>query len=99
LPGPHSNGGSCGAWRSHGHPNELLLTFGVAYVLGEAVKLIWGLSALAANVPALLDGPLFTVYGAAFWRYRAFMMAASAAMLVVRAADGRTKKPTWNPAR
>jgi branched-chain amino acid transport system permease protein len=69
--------------RPHGHLNELLLTFGVAYVLGEAVKLIWGLSALAANVPALLDGPLFTVYGAAFSRYRAFMMAVSAAMLVV----------------
>jgi branched-chain amino acid transport system permease protein len=78
--------------RSHGHLAELLLTFGAAYVLGELVKLGWGLSPLGASVPAVLDGPLFTLYGATFARYRAFMMAlyavlrVSKAGLVVRAA-------------
>src|SRR5579863_9242679 len=67
--------------RPHGPLHELLLTFGVAYLLAEAVKLVWGLSALSANVPAGLDGTFFTVYGAAISRYRAFMMGVSAAML------------------
>jgi len=68
--------------RSHGHLAELLLTFGAAYVLGELVKLGWGLSPLNASVPAALDGPLFTLYGATFARYRAFMMLVSLVMLV-----------------
>ncbi|CAG4890410.1 branched-chain amino acid ABC transporter permease [Paraburkholderia gardini] len=67
--------------RPHGHLAELLLTFGAAYLIGEAVKLVWGLPALSAPVPHALDGPLFTVFGAGFSRYRAFMMAASVAML------------------
>ena len=60
---------------------ELLLTFGAAIVTGEAVKLIWGLGPLPATLPRALDGPLFTLYGAAFPRYRMFMMALSIAML------------------
>jgi branched-chain amino acid transport system permease protein len=69
--------------RPHGHLAELLLTFGVAYLLGETVKLVWGLPALAATVPAVLDGPLFTLYGAAVSRYRVFMMAVALAMLAM----------------
>jgi branched-chain amino acid transport system permease protein len=67
--------------RPHGPMQELLLTFGVAYLVAEAVKLMWGLSALPASVPAVLDGTLFTVHGAAVSRYRAFMMGVSAGML------------------
>ncbi|MGA7815322.1 MAG: branched-chain amino acid ABC transporter permease [Caballeronia sp.] len=62
---------------------ELLLTFGTAYLLAEAVKLVWGLAPLNAVIPASLDGTLFTLYGAAFPRYRAFMMGISIAMLLV----------------
>ena len=62
---------------------ELLLTFGAAYLLAEAVKLVWGLAPLNAVIPASLDGTLFTLYGAAFPRYRAFMMGISIAMLLV----------------
>jgi branched-chain amino acid transport system permease protein len=76
----------------HGHLPELLLTFGAAYLLGELVKLGWGLSPLSATVPAALDGPLFTVYGAAFARYRAFMMVVSLAMLAVLYAVLRVSK-------
>ncbi|MFC5427226.1 branched-chain amino acid ABC transporter permease [Paraburkholderia denitrificans] len=61
--------------------NALLLTFGAAYVIGELVKLAWGLEPLAATMPAVLDGPLFTLGGAAFSRYRAFTMAVAIAML------------------
>ena len=62
---------------------ELLLTFGAAYLLAEAVKLVWGLAPLNAVIPASLDGTLFTLYGAAFPRYRGFMMSISIAMLLV----------------
>ncbi len=78
--------------RSHGHLAELLLTFGAAYVIGELVKLGWGLSPLGANVPAALDGPLFTLYGASFARYRAFMMAVSLVMLALLYAVLRVSK-------
>ncbi|WP_144108631.1 branched-chain amino acid ABC transporter permease [Paraburkholderia sp. BCC1886] len=76
----------------HGHLAELLLTFGAAYLLGELVKLGWGLGPLSASVPALLDGPLFTIYGAAFARYRVFMMAVSLAMLGILYAVLRVSK-------
>jgi len=71
---------------------ELLLTFGAAHLIGEAVKLAWGLAPLDAPVPALLDGPLFTLYGAAFARYRAFMMVLSIAMLAALYAVLRVSK-------
>jgi branched-chain amino acid transport system permease protein len=60
---------------------ELLLTFGAAYLIAEAVRLVWGASPLVAVIPSFLDGPLFTFHGAAFPRYRAFMMGVSLAML------------------
>lgn len=60
---------------------ELLLTFGAAIVIGEGVKLVWGLRSLPAAIPSVLDGPLFTLYGAAFPRYRAFMMLVAVLML------------------
>ncbi|MFM0051390.1 branched-chain amino acid ABC transporter permease [Caballeronia grimmiae] len=71
---------------------ELLLTFGAAMVIGEGVKLIWGLGPVPAAVPPLLDGPLFTLYGAAFPRYRVFMMTLSIAMLAALAIALRISK-------
>lgn len=78
--------------RPRGALAELLLTFGAAYLIAEAVKLIWGLPALNAAIPSSLDGPLFTLYGAAFPRYRAFMMIASLVMLMVLWAVLRTSR-------
>ncbi|WP_338848385.1 branched-chain amino acid ABC transporter permease [Massilia sp. W12] len=65
----------------HGHIPELLFTFGLSYVLLEVVQLIWGRAPLPSQVPALLDGPLFSLYGASFPRYRAFMMLVACLML------------------
>ena len=78
--------------RPHGHLAELLLTFGAAYLIGEGVKLVWGLQALSAAVPKALDGPLFDVYGIAFSRYRAFMMTVAVAMLAALFAALRVSK-------
>jgi branched-chain amino acid transport system permease protein len=78
--------------RPHGHLAELLLTFGAAYLIGEGVKLVWGLQPLSAVVPKALDGPLLDIYGVAFSRYRAFMMTVALAMLAVLHAVLRVSK-------
>jgi branched-chain amino acid transport system permease protein len=64
-----------------GHVPELLITFGLSYVLFELVQLVWGRAAVEYRVPAALDGPLFTLYGTQFPKYRAFMMLVAVVML------------------
>jgi branched-chain amino acid transport system permease protein len=68
-----------------GHVAELLVTFGLSFVVVELVQLVWGRSAVDYRVPQLLDGPMATVAGIAFPAYRAFMMLVSLAMLAVLA--------------
>ncbi len=76
----------------HGHMAELLFTFGLAFVIGEVVPLIWGRSPVEYHVPAALDFPLFHVGGTAYPAYRVFMMAVSLAMFVALfAALSRTR--------
>ena len=65
-----------------GHVAELLFTFGLAFLLGEAVQLIWGRSAVDYPVPAALDGPLFTLFSTDYPAYRGFMMLVSLSMLL-----------------
>ena len=65
-----------------GHVPELLITFGLSYIILELVQLVWGRSALDYRVPAMLDGPLFTIYGTQFPMYRGFMMLVALVMLV-----------------
>jgi branched-chain amino acid transport system permease protein len=66
---------------ARGALGQMLLTFGAAIVIGEGVKLVWGLGPLPAAIPPVLDGPLFTLYGASFARYRVFMMSIAVLML------------------
>jgi len=66
----------------YGHVAELLFTFGLAYLIEEAVHLVWGRSSLDYRVPPDLDGPLFTIYGSAYPAFRGFMMLVAMAMLV-----------------
>jgi branched-chain amino acid transport system permease protein len=44
-----------------GHVPELLITFGLSYVLLELVQLIWGRIAVEFRPPELLQGPVFTL--------------------------------------
>jgi branched-chain amino acid transport system permease protein len=46
-----------------GHVPELLITFGLSYVILELVQLVWGRSAVDYRVPEALQGPLFTIVG------------------------------------
>jgi branched-chain amino acid transport system permease protein len=65
-----------------GHVPELLITFGLSYVLVELVQLVWGRGPVDYRVPAALDGPLFTLYGTQFPMYRGFMMGVALLMLL-----------------
>ena len=44
-----------------GHVPELLVTFGLSYILLELVQLIWGRAALEFVPPPQLQGPVFTL--------------------------------------
>ena len=44
-----------------GHVPELLITFGLSYVILELVKLVWGLSSLPVETPQALQGAAFTI--------------------------------------
>ena len=44
-----------------GHVSELLVTFGLSYIVLELVQLIWGRVAVEFNPPAMLQGPVFTL--------------------------------------
>jgi branched-chain amino acid transport system permease protein len=44
-----------------GHVPELLITFGLSYIILEMVQLIWGRSAVDFKQPVSLDRPLFTI--------------------------------------
>ena len=44
-----------------GHVSELLVTFGLSYIVLELVQLIWGRVAVEFNPPAFLQGPVFTL--------------------------------------
>jgi branched-chain amino acid transport system permease protein len=44
-----------------GHVPELLITFGLSYIILELVQLIWGRTAVEFPPPAVLQGPMFTL--------------------------------------
>ena len=67
----------------YGHVPELLFTFGLSYIILEMVQLVWGRAAVPYQVPASLDGPLFTIYSTAFPIYRGFMMLVAIGMMLV----------------
>lgn len=67
----------------YGHVAELLFTFGLAFVIEELVKVVWGLSPVPYRAPSELDGALFSVYGGVFPKYRGFVVLVSLTMLLV----------------
>ncbi len=44
-----------------GHVSELLVTFGLSYIVLELVQLLWGRVAVEFNPPMFLQGPVFTL--------------------------------------
>lgn len=66
----------------NGHVAELLFTFGLAYLIDEVVKIIWGRNAVDYRIPELLDFPLFELFGAQYPAYRIFTLFVALAMLL-----------------
>jgi branched-chain amino acid transport system permease protein len=59
---------------AYGHLHELLLTFGLAYILTELVKWIWGNYPLAVNIGGIL-GTTVQLFGITYPVYRIFIFA------------------------
>ncbi|HEY0206274.1 MAG TPA: branched-chain amino acid ABC transporter permease [Acetobacteraceae bacterium] len=70
------------AVHKHGHVAELLFTFGLAFIIGEVVPLIWGRNPVPYRVPAELDFALFQIGGNAYPAYRLFMMGVAIVMFL-----------------
>jgi branched-chain amino acid transport system permease protein len=61
---------------AHGHLHELLLTFGLAYIITELVKWIWGNYPLAVNVGGFLSDSVH-IFGVLYPVYRIFIFCCS----------------------
>lgn len=61
---------------AYGHVPELLLTFGIAYILEDVVKIIWGTEPLKVKIPAILSGSL-SILGGSYPTYRLFILVVS----------------------
>ncbi len=64
-----------------GHNVQLLLTFGLLYIMIEATRLIWGTNPLTLQPPALLAGSIL-VAGSKYPVYRLFILGVSFLVLV-----------------
>jgi len=65
-----------------GHVAELIFTFGLAFLIEEAVQFFWGRATKDYRSPDLLDFPLFTLFGQNFPAYKAFMIFISIAIFI-----------------
>jgi branched-chain amino acid transport system permease protein len=70
--------------RTHafGHAYELLLTFGLFFMIGEAVRWVWGSYTLQVPVPAALAGSVPFI-GSQYPVYRLFILGVSGAICLV----------------
>lgn len=66
-----------------GHGHELLLTFGLAFIFEELVKLFYGDFPVSYRMPDDLRFAAFTVFGTDYPFYRLFIGAVAVAMFVV----------------
>jgi branched-chain amino acid transport system permease protein len=57
----------------HGHAHELLLTFGLSFIVAELIKLFFGNYPVDYRIPASLDVSAFTIGGAQYPVYRLLM--------------------------
>ena len=66
----------------HGHVAELVFTFGLAFLIEEAVQFFLGPDTKNYQSPDLLDFPLFTLFGQEFPAYRGFMIGISISIFI-----------------
>jgi branched-chain amino acid transport system permease protein len=63
-----------------GHTAELLLTFGLFFILAELVLILWGSAPLRVAVPKLFDGEI-SLMGTTYPNYRLFILGFSCLVL------------------
>jgi len=63
------------------HEYQLLLTFALVFILGDAAKLIWGREDNSVQVPALLTGSA-QAFGLTFPTYRLFLIVVGVAVAI-----------------
>jgi branched-chain amino acid transport system permease protein len=69
---------------AHGHLHELLLTFGLAYIITELVKWTWGNYPLAVNISGFL-GDTVAIFGFIYPVYRIFIFVCAVFVGIVMA--------------
>ncbi|MDZ7863499.1 branched-chain amino acid ABC transporter permease [Acidovorax sp.] len=67
----------------HGHAHELLLTFGLSFIIAELIKLFFGNFPVNYRLPQGLDFAAFSIGTASYPAYRVFMGLVAVAMFVV----------------
>jgi branched-chain amino acid transport system permease protein len=64
----------------HGHAHELLLTFGLSFIIAETIKLFFGNYPVDYRIPPALDFAAFTIGRQQYPAYRVLMAAVAIAM-------------------
>ncbi|MDP3085188.1 MAG: branched-chain amino acid ABC transporter permease [Rubrivivax sp.] len=64
----------------HGHAHELLLTFGLSFIIAETIKLFFGNYPVDYRIPAALDFAAFTIGRQQYPAYRVLMAGVAIAM-------------------
>jgi branched-chain amino acid transport system permease protein len=64
----------------HGHAHELLLTFGLSFIIAETIKLFFGNHPVDYRIPPALDVAAFSIGRQQYSAYRALMAAVALAM-------------------
>lgn len=64
----------------HGHAHELLLTFGLSFIIAETIKLVFGNYPVDYRIPPALDVAAFTIGRQQYPMYRVLMAGVAIAM-------------------
>lgn len=67
----------------HGHSHELLITFGVAFIIEEVIKLLYGDAPVSYQMPNYMRFAAFTIFDTNYPFYRLFMGAVALMMFVL----------------
>ncbi len=67
----------------YGHAHELLLTFGLAFIIEEVLKLFYGDNLVSYQMPEYMRFPIFTIFDTNYPFYRVFMGAVALVMFVI----------------
>ena len=67
----------------YGHAHELLLTFGLAFIIEEVIKLFYGDALVSYQMPDYMRFAAFTIFETNYPFYRLFMGAVALGMFVI----------------